>query len=136
MSTEATLKLMSTRVSDVMNRNPVIIARGATVAEALSLMRKQHVSSLLVDRLDHDGAWGMLVRKDIVNKVIVEGKDPDKVRVVDIMTSPLIMMSHGLSIEYCIELMKLSGIRRAPVFDGSNIVGIISNTDILNALPA
>ncbi len=136
MSTEATLKVKSLKVSDVMNRNLVSIARGATVTEALSLMRKQHVSSLLVDRFNHDDAWGMLVRKDIVNKVVAEGKDPDKVRVVDIMTSPIIMVSPGLSITYCIKLMNLSGIRRAPVFDGRNILGIISNTDILNALPA
>ena len=133
MSTEQARMINSLKVSDMMNKNLVRIGRDATVFEAVSLMRKEHVSCLLVDRLEHNDAWGIIVRKDIVNKVIEPGKDPDKVKVSEVMTSPLIMVSNGLSITYCIKLMRTAGIRRAPVFDGENVVGIISNTDILNA---
>jgi CBS domain-containing protein len=77
----------------------------------------------------------MLVRKDVVSKVIDPSKDPDKVKVFEIMTKPVIMVSPGLAVKYCARLMNQAGIRRAPVFDGKNVVGIISNSHIFAALP-
>jgi len=136
MSIRAVEKVKSLKVSNVMHKDVVTIDGSATVTEAVALMRKRHVSSLLVNRRTHDDAWGMLVRKDVVSKVIDPSKDPDKVKVFEIMTKPVIMVSPGLALKYCARLMNQSGVRRAPVFDGKNVVGIISNTDIFNALPA
>jgi len=50
------------------------------------------------------------------------------------MTSPLFMVSPGLTLDNCAKLMAMAGIRRCPVFDGKEIVGILSNTDIFNIL--
>ena|SRR3972149_2361071 len=135
MSIRAVEKVKSLKVSDVMRKNVVTIDGNATVSEAVALMRKHKVSSLLVNRRTHDDAWGMLVRKDVVSKVIDPGKDPDKVKVFEIMTKPVIMVSPSLAIKYCARLLNQSGIRRAPVFDGKNVVGIISNSHIFDALP-
>jgi CBS domain-containing protein len=135
MSTAAVEKVKSLKVSDVMHKSVATIDGSASVTEAVALMRKRRVSSLLVNRRTHDDAWGMLVRKDVVSKVIDPGKDPDKVKVFEIMTKPVITVSPGLALKYCARLMNGAGIRRAPVFDGKNIVGIISNSDIFNALP-
>ncbi len=135
MSIRAVEKVKSLKVSDVMRKNVVTIDGSATVTEAVALMRKRQVSSLLVNRRTHDDAWGMLVRKDVVSKVIDPGKDPDKVKVFEIMTKPVIMVSPGLAVKYCARLMNQAGIRRAPVFDGKNVVGIISNSHIFAALP-
>lgn len=134
MSVTAVEKIKSLKVADVMHKRVVSIDGSATVTEAVSLMRKRRVSSLLVNRRNHDDAWGILVRKDVVNKVIDPSKDPNKVKVFEIMTKPVITVSPGLALKYCARLMHQSGVRRAPVFDGKDIVGIISNTDIFNAL--
>ncbi len=134
MSVEAVEKVKSLKVKDVMRKDVVFIDGKATVAEAVRLMRERHVSSLLVNRRNHDDAWGIVVRKDVVNKVIDPGKDPEKVRVFDIMTRPVITVSPGLALKYCARLLHLAGIRRAPVFDGKDIIGMISNTDIFNSL--
>lgn len=134
MSVETVEKTKSMKVRDVMHKEVVSIDGSATVAEAVRLMRQRRVSSLLVNRRNQDDAWGIVVRKDVVGKVIGPGKDPDKVKVFEIMTRPLIMVSPGLALKYCARLMHQAGIRRAPVFDGKNIVGIISNTDLFNAL--
>lgn len=135
MSIAVVEKVKSLKVSNVMHKDVATIDGSASVTEAVALMRKQRVSSLLVNRRTHDDAWGMLVRKDVVSKVIDPGKDPDKVKVFEIMTKPVIMVSPGLALKYCARLMNGAGIRRAPVFDGKNVVGIISNSDIFNALP-
>ena len=52
----------------------------------------------------------------------------------DLMSTPLLMVSPGLDSRYVVRLMKMANIRRTPVFDGKEIVGILSNTDIIEAL--
>ena len=107
---------------------------GVTVAEAVALMREKHVSSLIVKNRSQEDAFGIITRKDVVNKVVDPGKDPADVKVFEIMTKPLVMVSPGLALKYCARLMNVAGIRRAPVFDGKKIIGMLSNTDIFNAL--
>ncbi|MBA3062675.1 MAG: CBS domain-containing protein [Atribacteria sp.] len=57
-----------------------------------------------------------------------------EVKVFEIMSKPLITVSPGLALKYCARLFNHTGIRRAPVFDGKEIVGILSNTDIFKAI--
>ena len=120
--------------STVMKKSVVTIEGKATVADAIKLMREKKVSSLLVNRRGKEDAWGIVTRKDIVNKIVDPGKNPKKVKVFEIMTKPLMMVSPGLALKYCARLFHNAGIRRAPVFDGKEIVGILSNTDIFNAI--
>lgn len=121
------------KAQDVMTKEVVTIDGSATVAEAVNKMRERKVSSLVVERRNPDDAYGILTRKDVVSKVVSAGKKLDEVKVHEIMTKPLIMVSPGLELEYCARLMAMTGIRRAPVFDGKEIIGILSNTDIFNA---
>jgi CBS domain-containing protein len=124
------------KVSDVMHKDVATIDGKATVASAIAMMRQKKVSSLVVNRRAHEDAWGIVTRKDVVSKVIDPGKDPKSVKVFEIMTKPVIMVSTGLALKYAARLLHNAGIRRAPVFDGKEIVGIISNTDIFNAIEA
>jgi CBS domain-containing protein len=122
------------KAADVMTKDVVYIEGSKTVADAIRLMREKRVSSLVVNRRGKEDAWGMLTRKDVVNKVVDPGKDPHDAKVFEIMSKPLIMVSPGLALKYCARLMNHAGIRRATVFDGKEIVGILSNTDIFNAI--
>lgn len=134
MTEKALKNVRSKRVGDVMRKDVVFIDGKETVASAIALMREKRVSSLVVNRRIHEDAWGIVTRKDVVNKVVDPGKDPNNVKVFEIMTKPLIMVSPGLALKYCARLFHQTGIRRAPVFDGKEIVGIVSNTDIFNAI--
>ncbi len=122
------------RAYDVMTKSVVCIDGKATVADGIDMMRKKKVSSLLVSRRDHTDAWGIVTRKDIVNKIVDPGKDPHRVKIFEIMTKPLVTVSPGLALKYCARLMHTTGIRRAVVFDGKDIMGILSNSDIFNAI--
>ena len=136
MASKSLKTVRSKKVSDVMHRDVATIDGSETVKSAIALMRKKKVSSLVVNRRTHEDAWGIVTRKDIVSKVVDPGKDPKSVKVHEIMAKPVIMVSPGLALKYCARLLHNSGIRRAPVFDGKDIVGIISNTDIFNAIEA
>ena len=121
-------------VGDVMSKDVVFIDGNETVTSAIAMMRNKKVSSLVVNRRTHEDAWGIVTRKDIVSEVVDPGRDPKDVKIFEIMTKPLVMVSPGLALKYCALLFHNVGIRRAPVFDGKEIVGIVSNTDIFNAI--
>ena len=120
--------------SSVMKKNVISVDGKDAVADAIRLMRDKKVSSLLVNRRGKEDAWGIVTRKDVVNKIVDPGRNPKEVKVFEIMTKPLMMVSPGLALKYCARLFHNAGVRRAPVFDGKEIVGILSNTDIFNAL--
>jgi CBS domain-containing protein len=121
-------------VSQVMTKDVVFTDGNKTVADAIKLMKEKKVSSLVVNRRTHEDAWGIITRKDVVSKIVDPGKDPRAVKVFEIMSKPLITVSPGLALKYCARLFNNAGIRRAPVFDGKEIIGIVSNTNIFNAV--
>ena len=134
MSEKALHDVRFAKAGDVMSKDVVCIEGMATVADAVRLMRERKVSSLFVNRRGQEDAWGIVTRKDVVNKIVDPGRDPNAVKVFEIMSKPLITVSPGLALKYCARLFNASGIRRAPVFDGKDIIGILSNTDIFNAI--
>lgn len=123
-----------TKARDLMSKDVKYIQEDATIKETIIKMKEKGVSSFIVDRKHHDDAYGIITRKDIVTKVVETGRDLEYTKVKEIMSKPLLTVSPGLDIKYVVRLMKMADIRRAPVFDGKEIVGILSNTDILNAL--
>lgn len=134
MTEKALKEVRFATVGDVMSKEVVFIDGKETVADAIKLMRDRGVSSLVVNRRNHEDAWGIVTRKDIVSKVVDPGKVPSRTKVFEIMTKPLITVSPGLALKYCARLLHHGGIRRAPVFDGKEIIGIVSNTDIFDAI--
>ncbi len=134
MAEKALKDVRFAKAEDVMTPGVVCIEGTATVADAVRLMREKKVSSLFVNRRGQEDAWGIITRKDVVNKVVDPGKDPAEVKVFEIMSKPLVTVSPGLALKYCARLFNATGIRRAPVFDGKEIIGILSNTDIFNAI--
>ncbi len=119
--------------ADIMTQNVVSIHPDATVKEAMDFMRSQGVSSLLVEPRNDRDTYGFMSRRDIVERVVAKGRQPEDCQVSDIMSKPLITVTPDTSLQDCAALMEEAGIRRVLVFDGQNVVGIVSNTDILYA---
>jgi len=134
MEEKALKEVRFAKAADVMTKNVVYIDGNETVANAIGLMKEKGVSSLVVNRRDPEDTWGIMTRKDVVSKVVSPGRDPYGVHVFEIMTKPLVMVSPGLELKYCARLFNQTGIRRAPVFDGKEIVGILSNSNIFFAI--
>jgi len=120
--------------ADVMTRHVVEIDASATVAQAVMKMKELNVSSLLVGRKDAGDTWGFMSQTDVVEKVVAHDIDPETVYVYEIMHKPVITVSPNSSLQDCAALMARADIRRVLVFDGKDIVGIVSGTDIFNAI--
>ena len=124
-----------TTAAEIMRKGVETISSSATVAEALRKMKQQKVSSLIVERRNKNDAYGIITKADVVTKVIDAGpkrKNLSHTKVFHIMSKPLVTVSPGLAIKYCTRVMKKSGVSRVPVFDGKQIVGILSMSDIFN----
>jgi CBS domain-containing protein len=118
--------------AEVMTKHVVDIEPDASVADAIEKMKQWNVSSLLVQRKGQTDTWGFMSQTDIIEKVIAAGLDPEKVEVHRIMTKPVITVPPNCSLQDCAALMSRADIRRVLVFDGQDIVGIVSSSDIFN----
>lgn len=114
------------RARDVMRKGIVTIDGMATAREAAAKMRSETVHSLLVDKRHVDDAWGILVVQDFVRGVLMAGRSPAEVNVYEIMTKPLITVPADMDIRYVARLIYRAGIRRAPVDDKGELIGMIS----------
>lgn len=119
------------RARDVMHKGIVSIDGMATAREAAAKMRSEKVSSLLVKKRHRDDAWGIVVVQDFITGVIIPGRSPVEVNVYEIMTKPVITVPAGMDIRYVARLIYRAGIRRAPVEDGGELIGMISLSSLI-----
>ena len=119
------------RARDVMDKRIVSIDGMATAREAAAKMRSEKVLSLLVKKRHADDAWGIVVVQDFVKGVIISGRSPAEVNVYEIMTKPIITVPADMDIRYAARLIYRAGIRRAPVEDKGEIIGMISLSSLI-----
>lgn len=118
---------------DVMTKEVASIPPEATVAEAMAKMSEKNVTSLLVEKSHPADSYGFMSQRDVITKVIAKGGNPDKLKVADIMSKPIISVPPDTSLQDCAMLMERAGIRRVLVYDGQKVIGIVSSTDIFRA---
>ncbi len=119
-------------VRDWMNDLVVFIDPESSVTDALSLMRRRYINSLIVKKTQETPEYGIVTSIDICDKIVAHGRDPSGVKVKELMSSPLITASPEMTIVACAQLMKENRIHHLPVSDQSgNIIGMISANDFL-----
>jgi len=119
------------QAKDIMRRNVVTIDGMATVREAVAKMRSEDVTALLVDKRHQNDAWGIVTVPDLVREVIAPGRPPDNTNVYEIMTKPVITVPPDMDIRYVARLLHRVGVRRAPVEDRGELLGMISMSDLV-----
>jgi CBS domain-containing protein len=125
---EVTLK-----VEDVMVKEVITIDDDSTVKEAADVMNKFEIGCLIAIRKGK--AMGILTERDLLKRVVAEGRDATKTKVKEIMTSPLIVAEPGMDLGEAVKLMFQMKIKKLPVVDGKRLVGLVSLTDIARFQP-
>jgi len=120
--------------AEIMTKPVVDIEPDATVAQAIAKMKENKIFSLLIKRDKRMDTWGFMSETDVIEKVVAKGLDLSAVYVHEIMTRPVITVAPSASLQDCAALLARADIRRVLVYDGKNIVGIVSSRDIFNAL--
>jgi CBS domain-containing protein len=122
------------KVEDVMTREVISIDENATVKEAAEIMDKEEISCLIGVRKGR--AIGIITERDLLKRIIVEAKNPEKTKVVEVMSSPLEVVAVGTDLEKALRLMFRKKIKKLPVVDKDNLLGLVSLTDVARCQPA
>lgn len=112
----------------------VIISPMATVREAISLMKKHKVRSVIVDKNTEDGAYGLVTFKNVLQSIVAEDGDIDLLNVYDIASSPAFSVSRQLDVKYAARMMVQNSIKRLLILDNNELYGILTMTDIIGIL--
>lgn len=105
------------------------IAPDATVYDALQMMADKGAGALLV--MTGDQVNGILSERDCVRKIDLQGRTSRAIKVQDIMTSDVVSVQVTEQLEECMATMLEKNIRHLPVYDGSQLLGLISVRDVL-----
>jgi len=105
------------------------ISPGATVFEAMDIMAKQNTGALMV--VIGSRVEGIISERDCVRKMDLEGRSAKTTKVSEIMTSKLISVEAAQPLEECMSIMIEKNIRHLPVYDGKELLGLISIRDVL-----
>lgn len=121
-------------VEEVMTRNVISINSGKTVFDACKQLSKNKVGSLVI--MDKNITIGIITERDIIERVILQNRDPKETKVTEIMT-PNIKTVHALApLEKAAKVMKENNIKKLPVILNNEIVGILTETDLTNTIEA
>jgi len=105
------------------------ITADQTVLEAAREMVAHNIGAIPVLR---DGELvGIFSERDIMKRVVAEGRDPARTRVSEVMTANPLTVDMRESIEQCMVLMKQHSFRHLPICDGKKLKAIVSLRDIL-----
>lgn len=129
--------IRETYVKELMHEGCITISSGATLSQAIDKMRNAGVSSLVTEPRWEGDAYGIVTRRDILNKAFVAGprrENFSETKVYEVMTKPFISVTPGLKAKYAARLMKRHDVHRLPVLEGSKVVGMVSDSDIFKRL--
>jgi isocitrate dehydrogenase len=116
-------------VGSAMTRSLVVVPGSALLNEATQYMQSHNIHSIVV-RPNGSGEWGIMTMRDVVEKLVREGRSVDGLSVADLASHPLITIGPEASLSECAALMVDKNIRRVVVAEGGQPVGIISEVDI------
>lgn len=121
------------RVEDVMVKEVIKINEDVTTQEAAELMNKYEIGCLIA--VKKGKVSGILTERDLLKRVVAEAKDASKLRVRDVMTSPLVVAEPKMDLGEAVRLMFQMKIKKLPVVEDKRLIGLVSLTDIARFQP-
>ena len=110
------------------------IAPQETVYKALQLMSEKDLGALLV--IDKGKVVGLFSERDYARKVILKGKSSKSTNVSELMTKEVLFVDPGASVEDCMSLMTEKRVRHLPVMKKKQLVGMVTQGDVVKQLIA
>jgi len=119
-------------VESVMRSPPVTVLFSENVASVIDKMITNNIGAVIV--MSGGNPVGIITERDIIEKVTRVGRDPNKTRAEEIMSSPLISIEADKTIKDALMLMRDRKIRRLGVTRKGRLIGIVTERRLLDAL--
>lgn len=120
---------MAWTIASKIVRRVVTIDESHSVLEAATLMAEEFVGSAVIT--SSSKITGIFTERDLMMRVVGKKRDPESVKIKDVMTKDVAMVSPKDTADYCLNLMKEYRCRHLLVFDGDEFVGIVSLRDMV-----
>ena len=115
-------------LDDVMTYDPLRLPSGVSVRAAALLMQRECCGAVVIG--DDDQLLGLLTDRDIVVRCLAEGLDPDETPVEAVCSGSLATLSPTDEVRHAVSLMSQRAIRRIPIVEAGQLVGIVSLGDL------
>jgi CBS domain-containing protein len=119
---------MGKSVRDAMTSSVTTATRSQSLTEAASLMKQEDIGSIPV--VDGGQLVGVLTDRDIVVRSVADGDDPRTVQVGAIATPAVVTVRPEDDLDEALRLMAQHQVRRLPVVDDGQLVGILAQADV------
>jgi len=120
------------QVKEIMTLNPAVCEPATPIQDVAFMMVEHDCGAIpVVDSLDSKRPVGIITDRDVVVRLIANGKNPLDVKVQDCLTAPVIAVSADEDVHEVVEMMKEHQIRRLVVLDNQHqVCGIVAQADI------
>jgi len=120
---------MQQTVRQVMTPDPYTVRESSPVNEAARIMRDQNIGDVIVTS-DDGSVCGIVTDRDLTLSVIAEDRDPTSMTVGDVCGHRVESIGSSEPVDEAVALMRNHAIRRLPVVDAGQLVGIVSLGDL------
>jgi CBS domain-containing protein len=121
-------------VNEAMTASPRAVQGNTSVVEAAQLMASEDVGSLPV--VEGSRLVGIVTDRDLVLHVLAERRDPESVTVSEVCSSNPVVAHPDESLDEALKRMAKEQVRRLPVVDGADLVGILAQADVARTAEA
>jgi CBS domain-containing protein len=119
---------MGTSIKEVMTSDVKACEPNTTVADAAKVMAKEDVGPVPI--VEEGRLTGLVTDRDIVVRVVAEGRDPSSTTVGEIASRDLVTVSPDDDLDTALKQLAQKQVRRIPVVEGDRLVGIVAQADI------
>ena len=123
-----------TKARDIMTPGAECVGENETLEDAARKMRDLDVGSLPICGEDNR-LKGVVTDRDIVVKCLAAGQDPRSVKAGELATGKPVTIGADDDVEEAISTMTEHQVRRLPVIDGHDLVGMVSQADVARNMP-
>jgi len=119
-----------TQIRDILRGRKLFwVESGRSVAEVARRMSELEVGAILV--LENEELRGIFSERDLMTRVVVEGRDPALTPVMEVMSRELVTIEETATPEEALARMHACGCRHLPVMRGSEVVAFLSMRDLM-----
>ena len=119
-----------TKIKEIMTKNVLTLSKDKALMEVIKVMSATTISCIVITD-EQNGVVGLITERDLIKKVLLEGKSPKKIALADIMTTNIITCEPEDYLHDISQKMKERNIRHMPVVLNKKLVGLVTQSDIV-----
>ncbi len=121
------------KVEDVMVEKVVTIDASENAREAVKLMNRRAIGCLVVTIKGKP--IGIVTERDFLKRILAKSKNPEKIKIREIMSAPLMTAEPDMDIEDATKFMFKMKIKKLPIIGGKKLIGLVTFTDLVRFQP-